>query len=92
MNRHACLFVCFFAEVWDLVTKNGVVHCTKKRMEKRLEVFEIPRKDTRKFWQPDRPPKTQPISVGMFHGLPSRPCRGSSEESLAGTSEINRAI
>ena len=25
-------------------------------------------------------PKTQPISVGMFHGLPSRPCRGSSEE------------
>ena len=25
-------------------------------------------------------PKTQPISVGMFHGLPSRPCRGTSEE------------
>ena len=47
---------------------------------RRLEVFENPWKDARKFWQPDRPPKTQPISVGMFHGLPSRPCRGSSEE------------
>ena len=31
MNRHACLFVCFFAEVWDLGTKNGVVHCTKNQ-------------------------------------------------------------
>ena len=29
----------------------------KKPMEKRLEVFEIPRKDARKFWQPDRVPK-----------------------------------
>ena len=47
---------------------------------RRLEVFENPWKDARKFWQPDWPPKTQPISVGMFHGLPSRPCRGSSEE------------
>ena len=31
MNRHACLFVCFFAEVWDLGTKNGVIHRTKNR-------------------------------------------------------------
>ena len=31
MNGHACLFVCFFAEVWDLGTKNGVVHRTKNR-------------------------------------------------------------
>ena len=54
--------------------------CMRYASVRRLEVFETPWKDARKFWQPDRPPKTQPILVGTFHGLPSRPCQGSSEE------------
>ena len=60
--------------------RKSVPTCMRYASVRRLEVFENPWKDARKFWQPDRPPKTQPISVGMFHGLPSRPCRGSSEE------------
>ena len=72
--------------------RKSVPTCMRYASVRRLEVFENPWKDARKFWQPDWPPKTQPISVGMFHGLPSRPCRGSSEEILAGLSEINPAI
>ena len=60
--------------------RKSVPTCMRYASVRRLEVFENPWKDARKFWQPDWPPKTQPISVGMFHGLPSRPCRGSSEE------------
>ena len=72
--------------------RKSVPTCMRYASVRRLEVFEHPWKDARKFWQPDWPPKTQPILVGMFHGLPSRPCRGGSEEILAGTSEINPAI
>ena len=60
--------------------RKSVPTCMRYASVRRLEVFENPSKDARKFWQPDRPPKTQPILVGMFHGLPSRPCHGSSEE------------
>ena len=60
--------------------RKSVPTCMRYASVRRLEVFENPWIDARKFWQPVWPPKTQPISVGMFHGLPSRPCRGSSEE------------
>ena len=60
--------------------RKPVPTCMRYASVRRLEVFENPWKDARKFWQPKSGPKTQPILVGMFHGLSSRPCRGSSEE------------
>ena len=44
MNSHACLFVCFFAKVWDSGTKNGVVHCTKNQWKNAWKFLKSPEK------------------------------------------------
>ena len=60
--------------------RKSVPTCMRYASVRCLEVFPKPLERCSEVLAARSGPKTQPISVGMFHGLPSRMCRGSSEE------------
>ena len=91
MNGHACLFVCFFAEVWDLGTKNGVGHCTKNRWKNAWKFLKSLGKMLGSFGSQIGSQNATDIGRNV-PWVSQSTCRGSSEEILAGTSEINPLI